>query len=376
MPRNVEDKPAPSDALSLAHASITELVDAIDHPDTVADDGNGVPPLANQVARLIISEAVRLIRLGTRAELASAADHLAQWAVSDRAVQLEKHRGDAYRLVSGATVALDAAVAPSSRGGELAVLRSWKKKALEVVVRVSRAEGQMVPRSELLGEMDFGDAAESSLSHLLAELEAAGLIVRIREGRRVMVHLGPAATSDHVQEAIHSYKAARAAQSAAEMFTTVREALQPLLDKPKGEALSEARGIDGAQTMIRHIWKQLGDATDITATLEALPNGGSVPFQVKISGHDLPLLVASARVEDGAVREVVSYAALADPPRAHAGSRPTSRRGRHEAPWSEPQSSLPASKLHDPDDNVCEEYVDDSAKDRGPQTALPAAGVA
>jgi DNA-binding MarR family transcriptional regulator len=58
------------------------------------------------------------------------------------------------------------------------------------VLELLAAEGQAVSRSEIKRRLDL---AESHLSHLLRDLEAAGLIVRIRteKGREVLVDLGP-----------------------------------------------------------------------------------------------------------------------------------------------------------------------------------------
>ncbi len=181
--------------LALSKAPMPELVAALEEERTLSDEGVGLPRRSKRVARFLMSEAIRLIRLGTRAEVADAALELVEVRQRSSGKRLAEEHPPAFRLLTSAADALAAATPPSSGGGELTVLRSWNGKAREAVALVNRRSA--IPRAELRAELDV---SESYLSHLLADLEAAGLVVRIKTGNAVMVHLGRVARSEHVQE--------------------------------------------------------------------------------------------------------------------------------------------------------------------------------
>lgn len=194
------EDPSSLDLLSLAEAPMGERIAVLETAASVPDEGDALQPLAVQVANLVLAEAVRLIRLGTREELTEAADELARLMISATARSLARLHPEAHRLASGATVALIAAGAPQSPGAEEAVLRSWSGRALRAVSLLYEADGHSLPRAEL--RRALGDPEESYLSHLLADLEGAGLAIRIREGRTVRVHLGPTAREEHVRRRV------------------------------------------------------------------------------------------------------------------------------------------------------------------------------
>ncbi len=186
------------DMLSLSMARMPELVAALEEERTLADQTVVIPRRSKRVARMLMTEAIRLIRLGTRAEVADAALELAQ-ARRRSGERLAELHPRSHRLLTSATDALAAATPPSSGGGELAVLRSWNGKALKVVKIISKEPRRSIPRADLRVQLDVD---ESYLSHLLADLEAAGLVVRVKTGRTVMVHLGLVGRSDHVQKMV------------------------------------------------------------------------------------------------------------------------------------------------------------------------------
>ena len=192
------NKTGPRDLLSLARtSSMPELLAALLEERTLNETNSPVPPRANQIARLVISKTVLLIRLGTQAELADATVEVVRALASPNGKLLAERFPQAHRLLSGASVSLRAATPPSSSGGELAVLRMWKGKAQMAVKLVVHADGEEMSRAELRRRLGVN---ESYLSHLLADLEAAGLLVRIRDGRTVTVHVGPTGKSDHVRK--------------------------------------------------------------------------------------------------------------------------------------------------------------------------------
>lgn len=185
------------DLMSLARAGMAALLDALQEERTIEDGGTSLPPRSVQIAGLILAHAIRLIRLGTREELLDGGLELAETLTRPAVRELTRQQPEALRLLSGASVALKAAAAPSSAGGELAVLRSWNGNAREAVATLNATPSRKLARAELREQLGVN---QSYLSHLLADLEGAGLVVRTRDGRDITVHLGPAAHAEHVQE--------------------------------------------------------------------------------------------------------------------------------------------------------------------------------
>ena len=230
------NKAGSTDLLSLARtSSLPELIAALEEERTLNEGSSPVPPRANQIARLILSKAILLIRLGTQAELADATVEVVRALAGPKGELLAERFPQAHRLLTGASVSLRAATPPSSSGGELAVLRLWKGKARRAVKMVLDSEGEQISRAEIRRRLRVD---ESYLSHLLADLEAAGLLVRIRDGRTVTVHLGPAGRSDHVRKFLEAHdppgknEVVREAQALfhailTEHFTGMRLALAP-----------------------------------------------------------------------------------------------------------------------------------------------------
>jgi DNA-binding transcriptional ArsR family regulator len=193
----VKDLPSP-DLLNLALAPMSERVAALRSEWSRGEETGPLPSRAVQIAGLIVGETVRLIRLGSSDEVTAAALALSKVLARPETAAVAAEHPESHRLASGASIVLGAAGAPASGGGELAVLRSWSGKAKEAVEMLNRAHGHAIARSQLRSEL--GDLTESHLSHLLADLESAGLALRIKEGKTVTVHLGPNARSEHVQE--------------------------------------------------------------------------------------------------------------------------------------------------------------------------------
>jgi DNA-binding MarR family transcriptional regulator len=249
--------PPSRDPLSLAHAPLTELIAALESQETLTEADSGLPPRANQIARLIAAEAVRLIRLGSQTEIVEAADDLAQTMIGAAAASIERDYPDAHRIVTGAAVALDTASAPASSGAEQTVLRSWKGKAMEIAALLNGAPGRAMRRSDLLDQLPFGQAAESAMSHILTSMEAAGLIVRVRHGRNVMVHLGPTGREDHVQAELATYETLCTQRTAEERFQLVRETLEALLERHLETFVSDSTdGVSGFDELLSQVQTQ------------------------------------------------------------------------------------------------------------------------
>jgi DNA-binding MarR family transcriptional regulator len=179
---------------TLASTSMAELLDLL--AQSVRSD-DAMEPRPDQLAEYVLAETVRLIRLGTRPELADASAILSRLLTARVAEELTATHPAAHTLLNSAADVLAAAASPASRGGEFAVLRSYSGKALEALWHVARAEHRAVARTQLLALMEI---EESYMSHILADLETAGLIERIRGGRNVTVHLGPRGYTTEVQQ--------------------------------------------------------------------------------------------------------------------------------------------------------------------------------
>jgi DNA-binding MarR family transcriptional regulator len=243
------------DLFSLARADIRELLAALQEDETLNERPDGVPTRAAQIAGLIVAETIRLIRVGTRVQLAEAGDAIAQMLVRRNGTRLAESQPHAHELLSAASTALCAAVAPSSSGGEITVLRSWGEKSKRAVAYVSDAPDQAMPRSRLKERLGL---TESNLSHMLAELEAAALIVRVRTGRTVTVHLGPAADLPHVRELLDEVRRDDAEQRSKAMTQSVEQMFKQVL------AGEHSPSIPGSETIhgLVDIAKQLADVTD------------------------------------------------------------------------------------------------------------------
>lgn len=199
MSETTSTSPAPRDLLSLMSAALPEMISELERAAPGTLDRPGLPPRAEQIADLIVGDVVRLVRLGTRAELTEAAAVMSEAIVSDAADLLEATAPEALRHLDAAAITLAAAVSPSSNGGEVAVLRSWNGLARDILTKVATKADGAIGRAEL--RKKFG-VSQSHLSHVLADLESAGLIDRVRHGKHVTVHLGSTAYLQHVQEQI------------------------------------------------------------------------------------------------------------------------------------------------------------------------------
>lgn len=254
------DNTESGDLLTLARtASLPELIGALYEDATLDEESGPLPSRANQIARLIVSRAIRLIRLGTQSELADGGLELIQALSHPNVKVLADDFPEAHRLLSGAAVALRSATSPASSGGELAVLRGWNKKARRAVQAVINAKGEEISRAALREQLGVD---ESYLSHLLADLEAAGLVVRIRDGRTVTVHTGPAARSEHVQAFIERHdddgddddenEISKGARTATQLFQAILDG-KPTIAMPT----PETEGIDDLRRQLGQLKHEL-----------------------------------------------------------------------------------------------------------------------
>lgn len=178
----------PPDLFALRTAPLARLLEALDELAAHAAGERGRQAIA-VVADLALDESVRLIRRASRGEVVDAGEALARWCSGPRGRAVEAADPGSHAIVAGLMFVLAAAAAPDGKGGDVLVLRSWNGKAREAVELVAAAPDHTLARAELRRRLDV---SESYLSHLLADLEAAGLVERIGVpgGRGVDVHLG------------------------------------------------------------------------------------------------------------------------------------------------------------------------------------------
>lgn len=198
MTQDTDPRTQALDLFDLTQASIQDLIEDLKREHALDNDDDSAPPRAVQVAGLTLAESIRLIRMGTRTEIAEASDELSQLLITSAGERLGQNQPEAYRLLSGAAVALGAATSASSKGGAQMVMRSWKGKAKEVVKLLLDAPGEQAQRSYLREKVGITD--HSHFSHLLSDLEAARLIARVRTGKEVLVRLGPTGRTDQVRD--------------------------------------------------------------------------------------------------------------------------------------------------------------------------------
>lgn len=327
-----------TDLLTLAREpDLPSLLSALFEPGTLAEEPGPLPSRANQIARMIVAEAIRLVRLGTQTELAEAGVELVRAVTGSEAKDLATDFPEAHRLLNGATVAVRGATSPDSSGGELTVLRGWNGKALRALEMLERAQGSEISRSELRERLGVD---ESYLSHLLGAMEAAGLVVRIREGRTIAVHLGPAARSPEVRSFVDgSGVDDREKRSIIELFQAILDG-RPMSEiaemgpHPKGLAalrgqLDEVRSgleIDGSE--IANVNFD-GDEIVVRIRLRGTPrigryDGGKAEHQ----------LVWVARLKDGTISEVESWTNLDGIPRPATRDREQPPREREDIGFS------------------------------------------
>ncbi len=182
-------------------ASIEEQIatlEAVSH----GHDNPRLPKATRQVADVILGRAVRIIRTGTTDDALSATLALSRALMGDLTDRLQARDPDALKLITAAEIALSRAYSPDSEIGQVPVLRKWNGRALDIVALLTNERDKALPRTTLRKRLQIDD--ESHLSHILRDLEAAGLIRRSRSGKSVTVHLGPTAGEPHVQEMLRA----------------------------------------------------------------------------------------------------------------------------------------------------------------------------
>lgn len=175
-------------ALSRNMGTLTEEFDhAMDHD--VYEGEQAVPPRVLQISDLVMCEAVRLIRQGKRDEIAEAGVVISH-SVLHRATTLEEEGrtlenpfDEAFSNQKTASKVLGVAIAPSSAGSELMVLRSMNGLSAKVFCYLvdsggfkdeDRRDPSFFRGAELARAMGLKD--DKVVHMALCELSSAGLV--------------------------------------------------------------------------------------------------------------------------------------------------------------------------------------------------------
>jgi len=317
------DKNGSRDLLTLARtASLPELIAAIDDRQTLEEKPGALPPRANQIARLILSRAIELIRLGTQSELAEASIELVRASANLNAKGFADRFPEAHRLLTGASVTLRSATSPASSGGEMATLRGWNGNALRAVKIVGEAPAEEISRAALREQLGV---SQSYISHLLAALEAAGLVVRVRDGKAVTVHRGPIARSDHVRALLDSHGDRDDDSVGAKR---VRSLFESFLDNQPGGIVDLDPSIGGVEELRRQIVELRQNLSIERSEIVDLTSGENlVVAKIQVSGTYIQAgpddgasaerpLVWAARMTNGAITSVETWTSLEGFPRS------------------------------------------------------------
>jgi len=190
--------PQEFDIVKMHAADLGTMIRAFDHAmdQPLEPEADSEHPRVLHIADYMLSETVRVIRLGTYPEIADAGAHMA-WSVSRRSNALEEQGRElvdpfktAFNMQDSASLMLAAASSPASRGGEYTVLRSFgglAAKALSIVAAEQEEADKGIEVAHLhsvLDEQKDGGVA-------FGALQTSGLIEVIPGSGRAF--LGPRA---------------------------------------------------------------------------------------------------------------------------------------------------------------------------------------
>jgi len=140
---------------------------------------------------MLRNRALRLLRTGSSSDLCNEAEVLNRYLYSRLGRQLQSRSAEVHARLRTIADMLSEASRRVDSVFLSAVLSSHKKYAEKILEILSPAGTDGVPRQKLLGELEI---EQSHLSHVLADLEDADVIVRYRHPgkKEVRVAIGPA----------------------------------------------------------------------------------------------------------------------------------------------------------------------------------------
>lgn len=156
------------------------------HVEAVAREGS--PAALKALTCVFVDRAIHVLRDGSRRDVLEEALAVSL-GISGKVGDLLRERD---RETYGAWAALDNLLGEAGRRSDRdavpSILRNTQGLGLRVLEILAQREDGKAPRSRIREELAL---TESHLSHLLYNLEEAELVVRVRQGREVVVKLGP-----------------------------------------------------------------------------------------------------------------------------------------------------------------------------------------
>lgn len=136
---------------------------------------------------LLLNRTLNLLREGSRQELLAEAMMVNRFLEIEAGRRLRERRPEVFGKWSALGAMLSGASRASNRAAVPSILKGGRGQE---VLDLLAARGGAAPRAEIRRQLDLGEA---HLSHLLADLEEARLILRYRPqgSKEVLVELGP-----------------------------------------------------------------------------------------------------------------------------------------------------------------------------------------
>jgi len=177
------------------------LVAALDDPLMTDQPPGPVSAHADQLGGIIVGEAVRLLRIGTHAEVVEAASLLDKYVHGDEAEFLAANKPEAYRLISGAhAILVSATNIEKTTASALMVLSSWGEPACRLVQEISDAKDQRLPIYEV--ETRVSELVTTQLEAMIEDLRSAALIGIAGQCAPPLLLLGPTARDPQIQKLV------------------------------------------------------------------------------------------------------------------------------------------------------------------------------
>jgi DNA-binding transcriptional ArsR family regulator len=170
------------DLTAFVDAPMAEIVPALQA--AVRDAG---PPSLEQAGALIRDRTLDLLREGSRGQILDEGLALDRFLSSPEGRALARNAPEVFGAWSGLAALLAEAARRSDRPAVESILRSHKGYG-QTILEILAARGAPVSRSEIRERLGL---SESHLSHVLRDLDEADLIARVREGRDILLDLGP-----------------------------------------------------------------------------------------------------------------------------------------------------------------------------------------
>jgi DNA-binding transcriptional ArsR family regulator len=172
------------DLTGFVDAPMRELAPVVEQ--IVAAGGASTDDL-ERAGALFFDRTLQLLREGTRSQMLEECTDLDRFLVSERGRLVQKEHPEVFGGWIALSELLGEAARRSDRAAVDAILRSNQGLGQRVLAMLAE-RGEPMPRGEMRKQLDI---SESHLSHLLRDLDEADLVIRYRQGKEVVVDLGP-----------------------------------------------------------------------------------------------------------------------------------------------------------------------------------------